>query len=749
MHIGCFTKGFCMPARRSLTLLLLMILAVGWLVPTATEASPTKPLRRTGVHHAANGQFVPNQLIVGLRAETSLARRSLLQSTTLLPQHFAGLSIKQVRPLAPDAYALTLPDGADVQAAAAQLASNPSVRFAEPNYIYDYARTPNDPLFSFQYAPALTGLTGAWDISTGSNGVVVAVIDTGITFDHPDLVDNILPGYNFVEGDDDPTDDVFHGTFVSGIIAAPGDNGLGVAGACWRCRILPIRSLGARGGTAGSVAQGIRYAVDRGARIINMSLGGALDSTLMHDAVNYALSKDVLIVAAAGNEALDGNPVEYPAAYPGVLSVGATDGNDQIADFSTHNAAVAISAPGVNIASTANDQDLLAYGAYDGTSFSSPAVAGIAALMLSVNPSLTANQVKQILTSTARDLGAPGRDEFYGAGRVDARRAVEAALNSPFSPIGNPNQPGVEFFAETGHTLRGALANFWHSNGGLEIFGFPISEEFDEQTADGTFRVQYFERNRLELHGENKAPYNVLLGRLGDTALLRTGRDWHRFPIGDPSDTSCRFFIQTGHSVCGPLLTYWEEHGLNNPSLTDDERSLQLLGLPLSEAQEETNSSGDTVILQWFERARLELHPEQPEPYQVLLGLIGSELARPVFGGPTPTPAPAPFDRCAGIPASVSATITPSNCMLFGTVATMTISGFQPGEKIAYWLTDPSGEIIGGSESPDDLLTAKADGTLDKLTFATYFLAPGTWYWVFEGQTSHHQSIIYFRIIDG
>ena len=737
MHLRRFPVG----------MLLIALLCTAFGNRTAS-AQPVGPrLQRGGpLPVPAHAVYAPGELIVGLQVDSLLARHAR-GANTALTAHFAALGVRTVTSIAPDAYRLTV--NGDVLALARRLAADPGVRYAEPNYIYVASRgVPNDPLYSFQYAPNRINLQAAWDISTGSNGVVIAVIDTGVNALHPDLVGRTLPGFNFVDGNDDPDDDDFHGTFVTGIVGASGDNGLGIAGVCWQCRVLPIRSLGSRGGTAGSVAQGIRYAVDRGARIINMSLGGAFDSSLLRDAVAYATSKNVLLVAASGNGAQQGNYVEYPAAYAGVLSVGATDGDDRIAGFSTHNASVQLTAPGVNIASTANDQDLDAYGAYDGTSFAAPIVAGIAGLMLSVNPSLSAEQLKALLNSTAVDLGLPGRDEFYGVGRVDAGRAVQAAVPSAFVPMANPNQAGVTFFPATAHSLRGDFARFWNANGGLAVFGYPISEEFNETTAEGTFRVQYFERERLELHPENPASRRILLGRLGDLALLRSGRDWRRFERGEPGDPECRFFIETGHNVCGLFQEYWESNGLADPSLEGTQASLQLFGLPLSEAQEEVNSSGDAVVVQWFERARFEYHPELPEEYAVSLGLLGSETGRPVFGGPAPITAGPVIQRCNGLGAPRNAAITPGGCVLFGTTITMTIRGFQPGEKIAYWLTDPNGEVQ-GSEDEEDLLVAGADGTLGDLSFPTSFLDTGDWFWVFQGATSGTQSVVPFRIIDG
>ena len=193
---------------------------------------------------------------------------------------------------------------------------------------------------------------------------------------------------------------------------------------------------------------------------------------------------------------------------------------------------------------------------------------------------------------------------------------------------------------------------YWESNGGLAVFGYPTSPKTTEQSQAGAFQVQYFERNRLELHPENPKPYNVLLGRLSEDLLLRQGRNWHMFPKGIETP-GCLWFAETGHNVCEPFKTYWESHGLQDPTLNTYARSLALFGFPLSDPAIETNSSGHTALTQWFERARLEWHPTNAPEAQVQLGLLGSEargvpIASPPNSPvnppvqPTPTPQPTP-----------------------------------------------------------------------------------------------------------
>jgi subtilisin family serine protease len=275
----------------------------------------------------------------------------------------------------------------------------------------------------------------------GSPDVVVAVVDSGVDLTNPDLVANLAPGDNFVEPGSPPADDIGHGTHVAGIIGAS-LNGLGVVGVAPQVKILPVRVMNAGSGTTSAIAAGIRWAADR-AQIINLSLGGPTISKTLQAAIDYAIqTKGRLVVAAAGNDGDTGNQTEYPAAYPGVVAVGAVDGTGQHASFSNTGSYVMFSAPGVNITST-----FLAgqYAALSGTSMASPHVAGLAGLIWSAHPAYTADQVIAAMQAGAVDLGAPGRDPVYGYGLIDAFPASSLALApaasaaSSISPMALPS----------------------------------------------------------------------------------------------------------------------------------------------------------------------------------------------------------------------------------------------------------------------------------------------------------------------
>jgi len=204
------------------------------------------------------------------------------------------------------------------------------------------------------------------------------------------------------------------------------------------------------------------------------------------------------------------------------------------------------------------------------------------------------------------------------------------ALLGALAPASTQAQTAERCFEETGHCISGRIREFWEQNGGLPVFGLPIGPQQEETIEGQPIQVQWFERNRLELHPENERPYDVLLGRLGVDRLEQQGRSWFEFPKGAAQD-GCLFFEESGHTICEPFLSVWQANGLEldgAPGKTQQE-SLALFGLLVSEPQTETLSDGNEYTVQWFERARFELHPENAPPFNVLLGLLGSEVRNP------------------------------------------------------------------------------------------------------------------------
>lgn len=304
----------------------------------------------------------------------------------------------------------------------------------EPHYLYMTNETdvlndgtveiPNDVLFTeYQWNLPIIETNRGWNLTKGNNDVIVAVVDTGVDLKHPDLQGRLLPGYNAVAPDKKPMDDVGHGTHVAGIISANVNNHEGIAGMMWGGKILPVKALDSSGsGTSYSVAEGIIWAADHGAKVINLSLGNYADANFLHEAVKYAYDRDIVIVAATGNDNTE-RP-GYPAAYPEVLSVSATDTNLGRASFSNYGDYIDVMAPGESIASTYPDNQ---YAALSGTSMASPHVAALAALIRSINPTLKNTEVMDIIRNNVIDLGDKGRDKYFGYGQIDVYSALQAA----------------------------------------------------------------------------------------------------------------------------------------------------------------------------------------------------------------------------------------------------------------------------------------------------------------------------------
>ncbi|HUO49863.1 MAG TPA: S8 family serine peptidase, partial [Acidimicrobiales bacterium] len=329
----------------------------------------------------------------------------------------------------------------------ARLKLDPQVEYAEEDRPVRAFFTPNDPLYPQLYGLAKIGAPSAWDTARGS-GVVVAVVDTGLDFTHPDIDANVwtnpgeVPGngidddgnglvddwrgWDFVgDGDNDPRDENGHGTHVAGTVAAEGNNGLGVIGVAWQARVMAVRALDADGsGEASGLAAAIVYATDEGADVINASWGGEGVSQVMADAIDHAVAQGVVFVAAAGNGDVDAVTI-FPANHPRAITVSAIDSNDQKADFSNFGGVIDVAAPGVGILSLENGTG--GYIELDGTSQAAPHVSGVAALVLGRHPTFSVEQVRQALRFSATDLGPAGRDPAFGYGRLNAAGAV--ALN--------------------------------------------------------------------------------------------------------------------------------------------------------------------------------------------------------------------------------------------------------------------------------------------------------------------------------
>ncbi len=309
------------------------------------------------------------------------------------------------------------------------LAAAPGVRYADPEHVYTTTKTPRDPYLKHQWGLFKVGAPKAWDKETGRTPVVVAVLDTGVDLLHPDLKGRVTAGRNVADNDDNPQDHHGHGTHVAGIVAASTNNRVGVAGMSWGAKLLAVKVLADDGeGSDCDIALGMVSAADAGAKVLNMSLGseGVECGFVAQAAVDYVRDKGALPVVSSGNGARKGNKVTSPASCAGVLAVGATDQNDRVAVFSTHHSYVGVSAPGVGIVSTYIDPKTgnRTYASMSGTSMAAPFVSGLAALLMAKNPTWTPDQVMDRIVKTSKDRGLRGKDPYYGAGRIDAARAL-------------------------------------------------------------------------------------------------------------------------------------------------------------------------------------------------------------------------------------------------------------------------------------------------------------------------------------
>jgi type VII secretion-associated serine protease mycosin len=298
------------------------------------------------------------------------------------------------------------------------------VAYAEPNYLLLHRAVPNDEFYPrYQWDMPMVDMEHAWDISQGKPSVVVATVDTGIDYQHPEFADKIVQGYNVLDESAPPQDDNGHGTHVAGIIAARTNNNQGIAGISWNSKIMPVKGIGADGsGSSLDIAKGIVWAADHGASVINMSIGNYHPSSALHEAIQYAYGKNVVLIAASGND--NTSQPSYPAAYPEVLSVGAADSAGKRATFSNYGAYLDIVAPGVDIPSTYVGSQ---YAALSGTSMACPHVAGAAALIRSVNPALSNSEVMNVLRNSADDYGSPGWDHYFGYGLMNVSHALQMA----------------------------------------------------------------------------------------------------------------------------------------------------------------------------------------------------------------------------------------------------------------------------------------------------------------------------------
>jgi thermitase len=394
------------------------------------QAGTPQPLPpSTGIFQTPQAEHVPGEILVKFKPGTAtLGAQSIFRAR--------GLRALDVSPY-DGVMRVQVPSGQEAEAIAA-LSSREDVEIASYNHVLYASVDPNDPYYdTYQWALAKIDAPGAWNMTTGSGDVIVAIVDSGLDMSHPEFSGRIVYPRDEIENDSQPQDTCEHGTHVAGIIAAQGNNGQGIAGMAWNVRIMPVRALGGSlsncTGTEYDIRDGINWAVSHGAKVINLSLG-ALPAAgytceqqfpVMSQAIANAYQAGVLVVAAAGNNST--NRLACPGLQSEAMAVGATDSQDIRAYYSNTGTGLSIVAPGSGIYSTIP----VAYGSYTsmtGTSMATPHVSGLAALIWSLSPDLTQDQVRDLIQSSSDDLGLTGWDEEYGYGRINAARALQSTV---------------------------------------------------------------------------------------------------------------------------------------------------------------------------------------------------------------------------------------------------------------------------------------------------------------------------------
>lgn len=359
------------------------------------------------VDSQAGKLYAPGQVVVKYKDNASASAvksaRAKANGTVMEKNNKLGFEVVKVK--------------GSVEATIEKLKKDPNVEYAEPNYYLHATYTPNDPYFSSrQYGPQKIQAPQAWDITEGS-GAKIAIVDTGVQSNHPDLAGKVVGGWDFVDNDSTPQDGNGHGTHCAGIAAAVTNNSTGIAGTAPKASILAVRVLNNSGsGTWTAVANGITYAADQGADVISLSLGGTVGNSGLQQAVDYAWSKGSVVVAAAGNAGT--TAPNYPAYYSNAIAVASTDQNDNKSSFSTYGSWVDVAAPGSSIYAT---YPTSTYASLSGTSMATPHVAGVAGLLASQGRS--ASNIRAAIENTADKISGTGT--YWAKGRVNAYKAVQ------------------------------------------------------------------------------------------------------------------------------------------------------------------------------------------------------------------------------------------------------------------------------------------------------------------------------------
>ena len=429
----------------------LLFVCIFSLLISPIQENPTQAKEVPEINPPTEPAFASDQLIIKLRPEARVENNTLSTHVTSLDQALASVNATALVPLSglPDTYILKMQNHANILTAVETLNKEPAVDYAEPDYLAKFASVPDDPRYSEQWGLSKIAVEGAWDQSMGSPSIIVAIIDSGIDLAHEDLTPNLwvnpgeipdngmdddnntfvddVQGWNFVDSTNIVQDYIGHGSLVSGVAAARINNTTGIAGVCGNCHIMPVKVSQFSGfANYSDIAAGVAYATQKGARVINISLGGYSNSTTLRNAITTAVSQNIVVVAGAGND--NSSSPFYPAAYENVIAVAGTDQDDLKTISSNYGTWVDVSAPGQDILSTT----LGDYSSDSGTSYAAPFVSGAAGLLLSMHPEWTPAMVRGQFAHTSDNIESlnPGYEGLLGSGRLNATLALQ-----PSQPI--------------------------------------------------------------------------------------------------------------------------------------------------------------------------------------------------------------------------------------------------------------------------------------------------------------------------
>ncbi len=504
------------------------VLLIAWLLILTLTSSIVvdRPIRSAAAQSLDAESMLTSRIIVHGAALSWSDAVELIAAT-------GATSVASV-PRLPEAYLAQYASPAEASHAEQRLNQESAISSIESDAMAHYAFEPTDPMFKDQFWAQSIDLPAAWNITAGSESIVVAVVDSGVQASHPDLVGQVLPGTDLYYRDDIPEDDIGHGTAVAGIIAARGDNGVGIAGVAMNVKILPVKVGGKDGAPISVLSSGIIWAVDQGADIINLSLVADLPSPTLHEALQYAYDRNVPVITAAGN---DPYAITYPGNYEEAITVGASTTWGTLASFSSTTNRVDLVAPGSSVlAPWWSEVNGNGWTTVTGTSFATPMVTGTAALLLSINPNLEIEEIRELLKSSAAQIGDAFPEAGSGAGQLDAGTAVRQLLSKSFDVTWLPADDPV---------ASGLADRSWVWGPGSILTGF----ENYVDAREGERLVRYYDKARMEINdplGDLNDPWYVTNGLLVSEMIsgkMQIGDNLfeYRGPAdvavaGDPSD---------------------------------------------------------------------------------------------------------------------------------------------------------------------------------------------------------------------